>query len=610
MKTPPPKVSLLLLSWKRSENLKRILDLQAHFPILDEILIFHNNPGQAFTYQHPKVQVISSTCDFGLRTRWVLGHLARNECLVFQDDDILLEEPVFQRFAAELAGNAERAYSLQGRNLTGKQRYTFKDSYGEVEMVLTRATCIHRKAIPILIAAEHEFPKSADYYPSVGQQGEDIFLSYCLTGAFGQRHLAIKLPHKNLRSTHAISSRPGHWKKRAAFIRICREAFLPPAEEISLAEFEKLTQHASSETELGNAPALAQTASATAEKLRLVSKLSPGDILMLTAAVRDLHLSHPGKFRTAVETPCPALWENNPYVSDFAADEPDVRTIECHYPIIHESNEGPYHFIHGYRLDLEAQLGVKIRATKFRGDIHFRVDELAWMSMVHEHFTGWDSPFWLICTGGKKDYTAKWWIPEFAQEVVDHFRDRIQFVQFGGVGENHHHPPLSGVINLAGQTDLRMLMRLIYHASGVVCPVTFAMHLAAATPGKPGLPPRKPCVVTAGGREPSTFTAYTNHIYLHANGQLPCCPSGGCWKSRTVALEDGDPKDRQLCVNRVDFNGRKVQRCMHDLVTAADVIRAIERYHVGGALRYFPDGFETVEASWSDRITTQRVSPA
>ena len=54
--------------------------------------------------------------------------------------------------------------------------------------------------------------------------------------------------------------------------------------------------------------------------------------------------------------------------------------------------------------------------------------------MVHQHFTGWDTPFWLICTGGKKDYTAKWWIPEYAQEVVDYFKDRIQFVQFGDEG--------------------------------------------------------------------------------------------------------------------------------------------------------------------------------
>src|SRR5436309_573741 len=47
------------------------------------------------------------------------------------------------------------------------------------------------------------------------------------------------------------------------------------------------------------------------KKLVLRSKLSPGDILMLTAAVRDLHLTYPNQFITDVRTPCPHLWENN-----------------------------------------------------------------------------------------------------------------------------------------------------------------------------------------------------------------------------------------------------------------------------------------------------------
>jgi ADP-heptose:LPS heptosyltransferase len=277
--------------------------------------------------------------------------------------------------------------------------------------------------------------------------------------------------------------------------------------------------------------------------------------------------------------------------------------MEMHYPIIHESNEGTYHFIHGFRLYLEEQLRIRIKATKLWGDIHFSKEEMSWMSMIHQHFTGQDTPFWLICTGGKRDYTAKWWIPEFAQKVVNHFRNRIQFVQFGMDGPNHEHPPLKGVINLVGKTDIRMFMRIMYHASGVICPVTFAMHLAAAMPAKPGLPVRKACIVTAGGREPCLFTAYTNHIFLHSNGQMQCCDNGGCWKSRTVALKDGDEKDESLCNNTVQFHGRKVQRCMHDLVTAADVINAIERYHDGGILNYLPLGSKTINAKWSDRIT-------
>jgi hypothetical protein len=337
------------------------------------------------------------------------------------------------------------------------------------------------------------------------------------------------------------------------------------------------------------------------KKLILQNQQAPGDILMLTAVVRDLHLSYPLKFLTDVDTPFPQLWENNPFITKLSSEDSDVEVIEMNYPLISESNEGALHFIHAFRLYLEEKLEIKIKPTTFWGDIHFSREEMSWISMVHEHFTGSDIPFWLICTGGKKDFTAKWWIPEYAQEVVDHFKDKIQFVQFGDEGPNHFHPPLKGVINLVGKTDIRMFMRLMYHASGVVCPVTFAMHLAAATPPRPGHPGRKACVVTAGGREPSGFTSYTNHVYLHTNGQMLCCNNGGCWKSRTSPLGDGDQKDNSLCVDTVEFNGRKVQKCMHTLVTPRDVIRGIERYYEGGALKYLPIGTKTLHASWEDR---------
>ena len=117
----------------------------------------------------------------------------------------------------------------------------------------------------------------------------------------------------------------------------------------------------------------------------------------------------------------------------------------------------------------------------------------------------------------------------------------------------HHHPPLRNVLDLRGQTDLRQLVRLVYHAQGVLCPVTLLMHLAAAVETPPGMPKNRPCVVIAGGREPAQWEAYPHHQYIHTNGALMCCDHGGCWKSRVVPLGDGDEKDepRNLCVNVV-----------------------------------------------------------
>ncbi len=318
------------------------------------------------------------------------------------------------------------------------------------------------------------------------------------------------------------------------------------------------------------------------EKLILRNFQSAGDIVMLTAAVRDLHRCYPGRFATDVRTSCPDLWLGNPWLTPMPDDEPGVRVIDCHYPIIHESNQAPWHFLFGFTEFLNDELGLRVQPTEHRGDIHLTQEEREWFARVEEA-RGEARPFWLFASGGKWDYTIKWWAAERYQQVVDHFRGRIDFVQVGE--SHHHHPDVRGVVDLRGRTTLRQLVRLMYHAQGAISAVSLLMHLAAAVEVKPGMPKSRPCVVIAGGREPPHFTAYPHHQFIHTVGALRCCDAGGCWKSRTLPLGDGDPKDApaELCVDVVG----SLPRCM-DMIGAHEVIRRVEMYFRGGALSYLP----------------------
>lgn len=315
-------------------------------------------------------------------------------------------------------------------------------------------------------------------------------------------------------------------------------------------------------------------------KIILANSQSPGDIVMLTAALRDLHLCCPNRFLTDVRTPCPHLWENNPYITRLEDDDPEIEWIECQYPLIHQSNQTPCHFLQGFSQFLTDRLGVEVRTTAFRGDIHISDLEKSWISQVQE-ITRKEIPFWIIVAGGKTDYTVKWWDPSRFQQVVDYFRGRILFVQVGE--EGHHHPPLQAVLDLRGKTDLRQLIRLVYHSQGVLTPVSLLMHLAAAIECKTPGPANRPCVVVAGGREAPHWEAYPHHQFIHSVGALACCDQGGCWKSRTVPLGDGDEKDQpeNLCVDVV----AELPRCMH-MITAAEVVQRIERYFQGGSVNY------------------------
>ena len=317
-------------------------------------------------------------------------------------------------------------------------------------------------------------------------------------------------------------------------------------------------------------------------RLVLKSFQSPGDILMLTAAVRELHTGCPGQFQTDVRTSADALWENNPHVTPLGEGTDGVETLDMHYPLIHQCNGRPYHFIHGYAQFLEQQLGVRIPLTEFRGEVHLTDQEKEELRVG-----GGDIPerFWILVGGGKYDFTAKWWNPASYQQVVDHFHGRICFVQCGEAG--HWHPPLEGVVNLVGKTSLREFVQLMYHADGVLCPVTLAMHLAAAVETKPGRPKHRACVVVAGGREPTHWEAYPHHQFLSTNGMLSCCADGGCWRSRCQTVGDGDQKDRRnVCVMPEQVTPElKIPRCMQ-MITPQDVIRRIELYHEGDAYRY------------------------
>jgi Mannosyltransferase putative/Glycosyltransferase family 9 (heptosyltransferase) len=338
-------------------------------------------------------------------------------------------------------------------------------------------------------------------------------------------------------------------------------------------------------------------------RLVLECDLPLGDVVLLTAAVRDLQLSYPGQFLVDVRTRFPAVWQNNPYLTPIADGQSRVVRLRCQYPLIQHANAGPFHVVHGFIAFLNEALGLTIRPSRMRGDLHLTADERAGPSPICAHL-GQRVPYWILGAGGKYDYTIKWWSARRFQAVVDRLRERVLFVQVGHLDD--YHPRLSGVLDLCGRTTTRQLIHWIAHAQGVLCPVTALMHLAAATetvedPGSPC-----PCVVVAGGREPPHWEAYPEHQFIHTVGALACCRQGGCWKSRTFALGDGSALDRaeHRCVDVVD----RLPRCM-DMITVDEVVRRVELYFTGGVRRPLAPAERRIAARTADVVPLRPGCP-
>lgn len=291
------------------------------------------------------------------------------------------------------------------------------------------------------------------------------------------------------------------------------------------------------------------------EKLILQNRLSPGDILIMSGTLRDLHLTYPKEFVTDIRSPCNEIFHNNPYVTPISNG--DGKVVDMQYPIIHHSGYMGYHFSDGYRLFLQEVIGKPIRKTSMRPDIFLDQNELNWVNPVRTE-CGCDGKYWIINAGIKNDYTLKGY--PYYQEVVNLLRNKITFVQVGASA--HDHPKLDGALDFRGKTNIRQLFRISYFAEGALCAVSFQMVIMQAL--------KKPCVVVAGGREGMRWQAVNDHVFLHTNGLLKCCLEDGCWKSKVsdcVDLVDGIPK------------------CM-SLLSPERVVSSILSYYDGGRLSF------------------------
>lgn len=330
------------------------------------------------------------------------------------------------------------------------------------------------------------------------------------------------------------------------------------------------------------------------QRLIVRNSQAPGDIIVLSAALRDLAIAHPGKYAPEIWVSKGAehIYWNSPFISKVHPGNrrPDVRgavVYKAQYPLIKTCNQQRKHFILGFIEHMNATLGTKVRLTKFQPAIHMTDEEKATRPFKE--------PYWIFLSGGKKDYPTKIWSQSYWQQVIDRTVDRVNWVQCGGGSSNHiMHSPKKGIYaNMVAKTDCRNFLRLIYHSEGVVCVTTMAMHAAAAF--------NKPCIVIEGGREPWWWEAYNDdtrrlnmrvfepqweppadddfvaHKYLHTIGKLPCCSNHGCWRKRVVG-------GGSVCKHAVPVGEQMVPKCK-EMIKPDMVVAAIDEYLDDGLAR-------------------------
>lgn len=320
------------------------------------------------------------------------------------------------------------------------------------------------------------------------------------------------------------------------------------------------------------------------KRFALFMELAPGDVTVLTPLVRDFHRTYGDKYELETRTNHPGIFAHNPYVAKNRDPGAIVVDMHGHKPGMERAGRGEKIHFSRFLYDIfESQTGLKVPMLESKSDLYLSEYEKAVPPI--------SGRYWLFFAGGKSDVYIKHWPSSYYQEVVNRLLQLgIHSVQTGGSTKGktkHIHPPLNNVLNIVGWGGIREMIWQIYHAEGIVCPITAAMHMASAF--------NKPCVVVAGGREEPWWEAYTNeygafgphaapisveHRYLNTLGQLDCCATKGCWKKKVVKIDDDD----KLCyLPVIKPKEAPVAKCM-DMITPDQVISAVMSYYADGTL--------------------------
>lgn len=218
-------ISAVLLNWQREEGIREICARLSAHDLVGEIIVWNNNPAVHLEIALEKARVINCSEDFGLFTRFAAASLARNACILYHDDDLVVADETLEELYGHWCRRPGLCHALFGRCFGPRGEYNTRVVYGPVEMVLTRYAMVHRR---VCVHALSKTPAFADLPGVPVGNGEDIILSYAAMDLSGGLNRAYNRSLIDLGQDENVSIHrryPGHVEHRSRVIRRCRRVF-------------------------------------------------------------------------------------------------------------------------------------------------------------------------------------------------------------------------------------------------------------------------------------------------------------------------------------------------------------------------------------------------
>lgn len=223
-------ITVFVLSYKRQQNLGRIVDSIRANKHVSEIVIFNNDPDIKVEFEG--VTVINSSRNWGPWVKPIFPQLIQTEWVMVMDDDLMLQRDTVGWFLENAKGDEEGIYGFFGMSLNknegkpyskGERVNTFNiGELTKVDILLGRvifcktsklaAASYFRSKIPGYQDKKHLFVWNEDIVLSMANAKEG-YSNYVVTSPKGMG--CTNLPE----GEHALSKKETHFENRDAAVR-------------------------------------------------------------------------------------------------------------------------------------------------------------------------------------------------------------------------------------------------------------------------------------------------------------------------------------------------------------------------------------------------------
>ena len=215
------KISVIILNYKRPHNLHKSLDKLNKYEKIDEIIVGHGNPDFYKDFKYTKVKNIidyENNKKYGCGRRVFLAKHARNNLVMFLDDDLLPSESCVNKFYKTIMNNYNKN-TIFGNII----RRCDKNGYSprvHNNTILIGQSIMKKSLILDYLNDKNGIKKYSDWLEKYHGNCEDLSINKFIKEKYNEKGIYIPLcKYKELDITSGYSKKKNHYAIRHTFCK-------------------------------------------------------------------------------------------------------------------------------------------------------------------------------------------------------------------------------------------------------------------------------------------------------------------------------------------------------------------------------------------------------